>query len=1342
MKRKLTFFIGLFTLAFIVQAQIIYSPEKYVKRTFRDATGKEIKEIIVPGKPPDFRMPEAVLTRSAVLLPNVPGYDWSFGCSATSASMMAGYYDRTGYSNIYTGPTDGGVAPLDNSTWGSVTINGEVRSQCPISATRNEVDGRVIKGHVDDFWVQYNSALPDPYIGNWTMHTYGDCTGDYMGTNQSALGNIDGSTTFYYYSDGTPLVNYDAGAGHKDGCYGMRQFFESRSYSVVTNYTQVIYGYNGNTLGFTFAQYMQEIDAGRPVLIQVSGHTMLGYGYDAASNMVYLHDTWDYLSHTMVWGNSYAGLQQWGVTTIQLQPAAATIAVTPGSFYQELYSQGMATQTMNIANTGNGTLDYNIDISYTYPAKAVKATKNNTKTSEITNIVNSADIKKMAVKGNKQLPEFGRSTVYYNQTANPTGQGFTSQEFTDFPAYSNTGADDFTIPAGETWNVRHVYAGGTFGSSGGTTVPLVNVIFLQDASGYPGTACATFTAIVPICDAAGNLNIYLPSAVKLNEGHYWVAVAAVMDYSIYGQWYWGTQFAPTILNEFAWQNPGGGFGLCTSWCYGSSAFPGGADYNFTFALSDATWQPWLSAAPLTGSVPAYSSVNIPVTFDATGLAYDTYYGQVTVNSNDPVNPSIAVPATLQVLSPGALPLSEDWSSGSLATNGWTSSSSQGNWQTTAIYGNPAPAVMFFWEPQLSNYESSLISKSIDATAISDNITLKFDLYLDNYSTATTEGVAVDVWDGSLWNTVLNFTNAGGGFGWTNLSVDITSFAASHIFNIRFRAYGENSFNINWWVIDNIKVYRQVLSVNPASLTVTVPKGESTIRPVTVFNNGDVPMYWRSTVQSNIVTRPIPAKVNGTSTKKGTISSELTPTAGSLSPGVPEPNRESSVNPAENNTKTIMSSTPLVNKYVPDFGRATVYYNQTGSPSLESSAVSQTFTDFPEFSSKSADDFIVPDGATWNIRHIFVSGIYFNGGFEMPAVDVIFYTDNSGSPGTIISTFTGIPANSDISGNLDIFLPSPVNLTAGHYWMSVAAAMDFTTHGEWAWSKQLAPVILNQFLWQNPQNGFGLGCGTPTWCPGTVVVSGVDNNLGFALSNSAQMITLSPNQGPLNANSSQNVSAIFDATSLDIGQYFATINFDGGTNVFPVSMPVTVNVVLVSTNLDVPNTLISNGQSFCYDAIQTLTVGGSGNTFIVLDGGSAELIAGQNIHIMPGARVDNGGYLWGHITTNNQFCGAKRSPDLPESPEKAVTSPLETTTALFSLFPNPTTGAFTVKIADQNSIDKSFIRVYTMMGELILKDELTGIPEKVLSLQSKADGIYLIYITVGDRTETAKLIRMH
>jgi len=63
--------------------------------TFFDNNGDEVDKIMVPGCPPAvYRAPVATPSMAAVTLLNVPAFTWSFGCSATSAAMVAGYYDN------------------------------------------------------------------------------------------------------------------------------------------------------------------------------------------------------------------------------------------------------------------------------------------------------------------------------------------------------------------------------------------------------------------------------------------------------------------------------------------------------------------------------------------------------------------------------------------------------------------------------------------------------------------------------------------------------------------------------------------------------------------------------------------------------------------------------------------------------------------------------------------------------------------------------------------------------------------------------------------------------------------------------------------------------------------------------------------------------------------------------------------------------------------------------------------------------------------------------------------------------------------------------------------------
>ncbi len=342
-----------------IRAQEIVESQYFSLQKVITSDGRHLEKSTIngPPEPPEgfLRPVESVSQADIVphtlnLVSDIPAFTWCFGCSATSAAMIAGYYDRHGYPDMYTGPTNGGVMPLNNdaywSTW--VDAGGDTRNRCPLSATQNGLDGRVIRGHVDDYWIEYGNTGPDPFVTNgWTEHSHGDCTADFMGTNQASapMENSDGGTTFWNYANGQKLTAqalYDAGPSYSgdSGLCGLKEFYESRGYTVVEAYNQYIYPYADNIQGFTYQQYKDEIDAGRPVLFHVEGHTMVGRGYDDTSgNLMYIHDTWDHSQHSMTWGGTYAGMQHYAVTIVKLEetetpPAAPTLNAPTGTIDQ------------------------------------------------------------------------------------------------------------------------------------------------------------------------------------------------------------------------------------------------------------------------------------------------------------------------------------------------------------------------------------------------------------------------------------------------------------------------------------------------------------------------------------------------------------------------------------------------------------------------------------------------------------------------------------------------------------------------------------------------------------------------------------------------------------------------------------------------------------------------------------------------------------------------------------------------------------------------------------------------------------------------------------------------
>ncbi len=119
--------------------------------------------------------------------------------------------------------------------------------------------------------------------------------------------------------------------------------------------------------------------------------------------------------------------------------------------------------------------------------------------------------------------------------------------------------------------------------------------------------------------------------------------------------------------------------------------------------------------------------------------------------------------------------------------------------------------------------------------------------------------------------------------------------------------------------------------------------------------------------------------------------------------------------------------------------------------------------------------MIPGGDTWSIDQVDVAGVYFNGTGPVNSVNVSFYSDASGLPGTQVATRPNLTVG-DTNGSFTIPIPSAVSLTAGHYWVSVQANMDFPVGGQWGWTDRTVQSN-NEAAWQNPGGGFGI---CPTW----------------------------------------------------------------------------------------------------------------------------------------------------------------------------------------------------------------------------------------------------------------------
>jgi bacillolysin len=164
-----------------------------------------------------------------------------------------------------------------------------------------------------------------------------------------------------------------------------------------------------------------------------------------------------------------------------------------------------------------------------------------------------------------------------------------SQQYeTSSTADDSMAADDFEVPPGEApWMIDGLFANGLYTPNAGPA-PFINVEFLSDTAGLPGSAVCTYTGLAAgvnfdEANADGDFSVRLPSTCSLPAGTYWVMVQPDMDFVPLGRWFWKGRTVQSG-SAFAWQNPGDGFGTgCTSWTTAGSCLTD-PDPDLLFAL--------------------------------------------------------------------------------------------------------------------------------------------------------------------------------------------------------------------------------------------------------------------------------------------------------------------------------------------------------------------------------------------------------------------------------------------------------------------------------------------------------------------------------------------------------------------------------------------------------------------------------------------------------------------------------------------------------------------------------------------------------------------------------------
>jgi len=281
--------------------------------------------------------------------------------------------------------------------------------------------------------------------------------------------------------------------------------------------------------------------------------------------------------------------------------------------------------------------------------------------------------------------------------------------------------------------------------------------------------------------------------------------------------------------------------------------------------------------------------------------------------------------------------------------------------------------------------------------------------------------------------------------------------------------------------------------------------------------------------------------------------------------------------------------------------------------------------------------------------------------------------------------------------------SATALTAGAYTVTVTDANSLTTTGSWVVTQPTNLIL----------SAFPTDATCPTATDGSIDLTVIGGTPGWSYVWS-------------NSSISEDISGLLP------GIYTVTVT--DANNCQKTGSWTVGQLNFVCGNISVTGDVSS---TVCYNASTAIVVAGGATTFTVIaPSGSATFISGSQINYLPGTWVQNGGYMWGKISTI--YCS--KSPAMPEVAASKEDVPFSLDLASFSLYPNPTNGNFTIVQKGDRNFGNVNVVVYSMRGDKVLTSQMIGEKKHEFGTSALPAGLYFVKVVADDYTETIKLIK--
>ncbi|MCX6305638.1 MAG: T9SS type A sorting domain-containing protein [Bacteroidetes bacterium] len=314
----------------------------------------------------------------------------------------------------------------------------------------------------------------------------------------------------------------------------------------------------------------------------------------------------------------------------------------------------------------------------------------------------------------------------------------------------------------------------------------------------------------------------------------------------------------------------------------------------------------------------------------------------------------------------------------------------------------------------------------------------------------------------------------------------------------------------------------------------------------------------------------------------------------------------------------------------------------------------------------------------------------------------------------------------------------------------------TTSSTFTWRRTVdASIVMNDNIFFNDRNAGGTGSHYALYDQSTGAQLASDYNdirtatgmlgfyNGFILTNLADWQSATMNDAhsvslnPAFVSTTDLHPSNHDLDNIGIQVSGITTDFSGITRGNPPDMGA-LEFPAIPGNITVTG-IVGSTLDTCYNALSTITVAGGGSSFTIQPGGTVTMIAGEKILYLPGTTVAPGGYMHGYITTDGQYCNSQ-PPANPVFVTGTGEQSLYTNGLLFTVYPNPTSGNFTIVLKGENQPDNLNVELYNMQGKKVLSEGMTGVRKHEFNISEKPAGLYFIRIVSSNDTETIKLVK--